>query len=118
MEVSGAAEAGVTVFVVLAGIMGVVGLALAAYLDVSGGRGRVLLLSGFVAAGVLAGLIGTMISGYTVRVGGWGSHLKDAGDPASGTASSGFDFPLGAVIGLVLLAGLLTAAATVLRRPL
>lgn len=118
MEVSGAALTGVSVFVVLAGLLALAGLVSAAHMDVSGGRGRVLLLCGFGAAGVVVGLIGTMVSGYTVRFGGSGPSLKDAGDSASGAGSAGFAFPLGAVIALVLLTALLAVAVVVLRRPL
>ncbi|MBW8806012.1 MAG: hypothetical protein JF587_19495 [Catenulisporales bacterium] len=118
MEVSGAALAGVSVFVVLAGMVGVVGLVLAGYTDVSGGRGRMLLLCGLGAAGVVVGLVGTMISGDTVRVGGSGPSLKDAGDSVSSGGSAGFALPWGAVLALVLLTALLAVAVTVLRRPL
>src|SRR2546423_7187001 len=96
MEVSGAALAGVSVFVVLAGMVGVVGLVLAGYTDVSGGRGRMLLLCGLGAAGVGVGLVGTMISGDTVRVGGLGPSLKDAGDFLSRGGVGGVSPPPGA----------------------
>lgn len=135
MGASGVAVAGVSVFVVLIGLVGLVGLVLAARFGsaadaangdsaagdaAKGGPARVLLLSGLAAAGVLVGLIGTMIQGYTVRIGGSAPGLKDAADPASGTTggSAGFAFPLGAVIGLALLTALLLVAGTVLRQPL
>ncbi|MFL6115624.1 MAG: hypothetical protein ACJ786_30390 [Catenulispora sp.] len=118
MEVSGAALAGVSVFVVLAGLAGLVGLVSAGFMEVRAGRGRVLLLCGLGGAGVVVGLVGTMVSGFTVRIGGSGPALQDAGDSASGSGSAGFAFPWGAVLALVLLAGLLAVAVAVLRRPL
>jgi hypothetical protein len=118
MDVSGAAEVGVSVVVVLAGLVGVAGLVLAAVFGTDSGRGKALLLAGLGGAGVVVGLIGTMIQGYTVRVGGSGPRLLDAGDAGSATgAGSGFAFPFGAVIGLVLLTGLLLLAGTLLRAP-
>jgi hypothetical protein len=60
-----------------------------------------------------------MIQGYTVRVGGSGPRLLDAADPASatGTGSSGFAFPVGSVLGLLLLTALLLVGGAVLRAP-
>jgi hypothetical protein len=119
MDVSGATEAGVSVVVVLAGLVGLLGLVLPARFGTESGRGQVLLLAGLGGAGLLVGLIGTMIQGYTVRIGGSGPRLLDATDPASatGTGSPGFAFPFGAVIGLVLLAALLLVAGMLLRAP-
>jgi hypothetical protein len=118
MDVSGAAEVGVSVVVVLAGLVGVAGLVLAAVFGTDSARGRALALAGFGGAGVVVGLIGAMIQGYTVRVGGSGPRLLDAGDPATTTGSgSGFAFPFGAVIGLMLLTTLLLVAGTLLRAP-
>ncbi|MEY9935562.1 hypothetical protein ABH926_010244 [Catenulispora sp. GP43] len=119
MDVSGAAEVGVSVVVVLAGLVGLVGLVAAAVLGTESARGRVSLLSGLGGAGVVVGLIGSMIQGYTVRVGGSGPRLLDAGDPTSavGGGSAGFAFPLGSVIGLVLLTALLLVGGTLLRAP-
>jgi hypothetical protein len=83
-----------------------------------GGLGRVALLSGLAGAGMIVGLVGAMLQGYSLRVGGSGQRLLDAGDPASGTGgSAGFALPLGAVLGLVLLTGLLLVAGTTLRQP-
>ena len=66
----------------------------------------------------MVGLVGAMLQGYTVRIGGSGARLLDAGDPGSGLGGSGgFAFPLGAVGGLVLLTALLLVAGTVLRQP-
>lgn len=119
MDVSGAAEVGVSVVVVLAGLVGLVGLLAAARFGTESRRGHVLLLSGLGGAGVVVGLIGTMIQGYTVRVGGSGPRLLDAGDPTSPVqgGSGGFAFPLGSVIGLVLLTALLLVGGTLLRAP-
>jgi hypothetical protein len=118
MDVSGAAEVWVSVFVVLTGLVGLVGLVLAAWLGTDSGRGKALGLAGFGAAGVVVGLVGTMIQGYTVRIGGSGPRLLDASDPASATgAGSGLAFPFGAVIGLVLLTALLLVAGALLRAP-
>ena len=119
MDVSGAAEVGVSVVVVLAGLVGLVGLVAAALLGTESPRGRVLLMSGLGGAGVVVGLIGSMIQGYTIRVGGSGPRLLDAGDPASavGGGSAGFTFPFGSVIGLVLLTALLLVGGSLLRAP-
>ncbi|GAA2065605.1 hypothetical protein GCM10009839_91580 [Catenulispora yoronensis] len=108
----------VVVFVVAAGVVGAAGLVLAAWQGL-GTVGRWCLLSGLGASGVVVGLVGTMIQGYTVRVGGSGPRLMDAGDPASGTGGgAGFAFPAGAVVGLVFFTALLLVAASVLRQPL
>ena len=119
MQVSGAAEVGVSVVLVLAGLVGLVGLLAAARLGSQSARGRTLLLAGLAGAGVVVGLIGSMIQGYTVRVGGSGPRLLDAGDStsATGSGSGGFAFPLGSVIGLVLLTALLLVGGTLMRAP-
>ena len=108
-----------SVVVVLAGLVGLVGLLAAAKLGTESARGRIAVLSGFGGAGVVVGLIGAMIQGYTVRIGGSGPRLLDAGDPTSATGggSGGFAFPAGAVIGLVLLTALLLVAGSLLRVP-
>jgi hypothetical protein len=107
------------VVVVLAGLVGLVGLLAAAWAGTESARGRAFLLSGLGGAGVVVGLIGAMIQGYTVRVGGSGPRLLDATDPASasGTGSAGFAFPFGSVIGLVLLTALLLLGGMLLRAP-
>jgi hypothetical protein len=107
------------VVVVLAGLVGLVGLLAAARFGTESPRGRVLLLSGLGGAGVVVGLIGTMIQGYTVRVGGSGPRLLDAGDPTSAAqgGSGGFAFPFGSLIGLVLLTALLLLGGILLRAP-
>ncbi|MBS2553918.1 hypothetical protein KGQ19_44405 [Catenulispora sp. NL8] len=119
MDVSGAAEVGVSVVVVLAGLVGLVGLLAAARFGTESERGKLLALAGFGGAGVVVGLIGTMIQGYTVRIGGSGPRLLDATDPASatGNGSPGFAFPFGSLIGLALLTVLLLVAGTLLRVP-
>ena len=119
MNVSGAAEVGVSVVVVLAGLVGLVGLVGAAWLGTESPRGRALVLSGLGGAGAVVGLVGSMIQGYTVRVGGSGPRLLDAGDPNSAAqgGSGGFAFPFGALIGLVLLTALLLVGGTLLRAP-
>jgi hypothetical protein len=119
MDVSGAAEVGVSVVVVLAGLVGLVGLLAAARVGTESERGRMLALAGFGGAGVVIGLIGTMIQGYTVRVGGSGPRLLDAGDPTSAAqgGSGGFAFPFGSLIGLVLLTALLLLGGILLRAP-
>jgi hypothetical protein len=119
MDVSGAAEVGVSVVVVLAGLVGLLGLVGSARLGAESARGRVLLLCGLGGAGVVVGLIGAMIQGYTVRVGGSGPRLLDATDSASatGSGSGGFAFPFGSLIGLVLFTALLLVAAMVTRVP-
>lgn len=119
MNVSGAAEVGVSVVVVLAGLIGLVGLVASARLGAESARGRVMLLAGLGGAGVVVGLIGTMIQGYTVRIGGSGPRLLDVTDSASasGTGSAGFAFPFGALVGLVLLTALLLVGAAVTRAP-
>lgn len=108
-----------SVVVVLAGLVGLVGLLAAARLGAESERGRVLLLAGLGGAGVVVGLVGSMIQGYTVRVGGAGPRLLDAGDPTSAAqgGTGGFDFPYGSVIGLVLLTALLLVGGTLLRAP-
>jgi hypothetical protein len=111
-------DAWVVAVVLAVGAVGTVGLVLAGWLA-PGRLQRRCLLAGLGAAGVIVGLIGALIQGRTVRVGGSGGGLRDAGDPAGGVHhAAGFDFPLGAVIGLVLLTALLVVAGTALRRPL
>ncbi|ACU69692.1 hypothetical protein Caci_0757 [Catenulispora acidiphila DSM 44928] len=119
MDVSGAAEVGVSVVVVLAGLVGLLGLVAAARFGTESPRGRTLLLFGLGGAGVVVGLIGSMIQGYTVRVGGSGPRLLDAGDPASAGdgGSGGFAFPFGSLIGLALLTALLLLGGALLRAP-
>ena len=119
MNVSGAVEVGVSVVVVLAGLVGLLGLVGAALWGTDSPRGRALVLSGLGGAGVVVGLIGAMIQGYTVRVGGSGPRLLDAGDPTSAAqgGSGGFAFPFGSLIGLLLLTALLLVGGTLLRAP-
>ena len=119
MDVSGAAEVGVSVVVVLAGLVGLLGLVGAAWLGTESPRGRALVLSGLGGAGAVVGLIGAMIQGYTVRVGGSGPRLLDAGDPTSASqgGSGGFAFPFGSLIGLALLTALLLVGGALLRAP-
>lgn len=111
-------DASVAAVVVAAGAVGTVGLVLAGWLA-PGRVQRWCLLAGLGAAGAVVGLIGALVQGYTVRIGGSGAGLRDAGDPAGGVGgSAGFAFPLGAVIGLALFTALLVVAATTLRQPL
>ncbi|NUP49955.1 MAG: hypothetical protein HOW97_21975 [Catenulispora sp.] len=105
-------------FVVVAGAVGTVGLALAGWLGANRLR-RWCLLAGLGAAGVVVGLMGTMMQGYTVRVGGSAPSLRDVGDPTSGGGgSAGVALPVGALAGLVVFAGLLLVAGVALRQPL
>ena len=103
--------------VVLAGLVGLLGLLASARLGAESARGRLLLLCGLGGAGFVAVLIGVMIQGYTVRVGGSGPRLLDATDTGSAAASGsgGFAFPYGSLIGLVFLTALLVVAAMVTR---
>lgn len=108
----------VVVVVVAVGAVGTAGLVAAAWLP-AGALRRRCLLSGLTAAGMIVGLIGALLQGYTVRIGGSAPSLQDVGDPAGGHGgSAGFAFPVGALIGLVLLTALLTVAGTEMRQPL
>jgi hypothetical protein len=126
--------------IAVVGVLALGGLAVSARLGlgVAQPRGRASALVGLGAVGVLAGLTGALFQGYTVRVGGWsGSDVLDAGgtaqaahgapSPVSASAAAsasaagggaGFDFPLGALIMLAVLAGLLFAGARLLRAPI
>ncbi|NUR61241.1 MAG: hypothetical protein HOV87_21655 [Catenulispora sp.] len=111
-------DARVVAVVVAAGAVGTIGLVLAGWLP-AGRVQRWCLLAGLGAAGMIVGLVGALMQGDTVRIGGSGSGLQDAGDPVGGVSrSAGFAFPIGALIGLVLLTALLVVAGTALRQPL
>lgn len=111
----------ISALIVVVGLVGTAGLVAAARLGAgaAAGTARAVLLSGLAGAGMIVGLVGTMLQGYTVRIGGSGQRLLDAGDPAAGGTgrSGGFAFPMGAVLGLVLLTALLLVAGTTLRAP-
>ena len=111
-------DAMVVGLVVAAGAVGTAGLVAAAWLP-AGPLRRRCLLAGLAASGMIVGLIGAMVQGNTVRIGGSGPSLQDAGDPVAGSGgSAGFAFPYGALIGLVLITALLVVAATEMRQPL
>lgn len=108
-----------TFLVVAVGVLGCAGVLGAGLLGGSARPGRVAALVALGAAGALIGLMGSMVQGYTLRLGGSSSGLIQ--DSSAGTAPSGpggFEFPLGALCALAVLAGVLYAGARAFRGPI
>jgi hypothetical protein len=107
-----------TALVIAAGVLGCAGVAAAGVLGRSARPGRAGALVALAVAGLLLGLMGSLVQGYTLRIGGSASgRLLDASSGSAPGGPGGVAFPLGALGALLALAGLLYAGARVFRGP-
>lgn len=105
--------------VIALGVLGAAGVALVGVLGLRARWGRVGALVALGAGGVLLGVLGSLMQGWTVRLGGSGSGgLLDASSDTAPGGPGGFDFPLGAVCSLLAFVGLLYVGARVFRAPI
>jgi hypothetical protein len=106
-------------FAIALGVLGVAGVALVGVAGRGTRWGRVGALVALGAVGVLLGVMGSLMQGWTVRIGGSGSAgLMDASSGAAPGGPGGVAFPLGAVCSLLAFAGLLYVGARVFRAPI